>query len=80
MDARPRSAAKRSVLRRALPRTKNGIFFSSFSASGVQGFWAAVTPAAGVGAADGEEDSNGVEAEDCDTATGAEAEDGGDEA
>jgi hypothetical protein len=29
----PRSAAYFSVLRRALPRTKNGIFFNSRSAS-----------------------------------------------
>ena len=32
----PRSAAKRSVLRRALPRTKKGIFWSSFWASTLQ--------------------------------------------
>ena len=40
--ATPRSTAKRSVLRRALPRTKNGIFFSSFSASGAPGECVAV--------------------------------------
>ena len=33
ISVKPRSSAKRSVLRRALPRTKNGIFFSSFSAA-----------------------------------------------
>lgn len=32
----PRSCAKRSVLRRAFPRTKNGILPSSFSASDSQ--------------------------------------------
>ena len=31
ISATPRSAAKASVFRRALPRTKKGIFFSSFS-------------------------------------------------
>ena len=36
MVARRARAAKRSVLRRALPRTKNGIFCSSFSASAAQ--------------------------------------------
>jgi hypothetical protein len=36
MTGTPRSSAKRSVLRRALPRTKNGIFRSSCSASADQ--------------------------------------------